>query len=308
MRTSWLDIVIVLSSGGGVRLATLSIYDYGIVQFTPATSAVPWVEPFFRGADLAAATSPPFSLAGRVALVTGSSTGLGRATARCLGLAGAAVAVNYAHDASRAEAAMAELRGAGVTGELFRGDVTNEAEIDRLFTAIEGRLGPVDIVVINATPAQPLKPIEDYDWASYQQMLDFFVKSPFLLARRALPGMKARRHGRLVNVTSEVFHLGVSPFSAYVAAKGGQTGWSRSMCRELAPFGITVNMIAPGWIPVERHATDSPADKAAYLATVPLGRWGKPEEVGWAAVYLASDEAAFVTGQTIAVNGGKTCW
>ncbi|MFM7205870.1 MAG: SDR family NAD(P)-dependent oxidoreductase [Planctomycetaceae bacterium] len=250
----------------------------------------------------------PFSLAGRVALVTGSSTGLGKATATCLGRAGAKVAVNYANDTSRAEAAVAGIRATGATAELFRADVTDEAEIDRMFTAIEGSLGPVDIVVVNATPAQPLKPIEEYGWDFYQQMLDFFVKSPYLLARRGLPGMKARGHGRLINVTSEVFHLGVAPFSAYVAAKGGQTGWSRSMCHELAPFGSTVNMIAPGWIPLERHAQDPQADKDAYLAGVPMRRWGRPDEVGWAAVYLASDEADFVTGQTIAVNGGKTCW
>jgi 3-oxoacyl-[acyl-carrier protein] reductase len=250
----------------------------------------------------------PFSLVGRVALVTGSTTGLGKATAGCLGRAGAKVAVNYAHAAGRAAEAVAELRAEGVEAELFRADVTSEAEIDGMVTAIEESLGPIDIVVVNATPAQPLKPIEDYDWDFYQQMLDFFVKSPYLLARRLLPGMKARRHGRLINITSEVFHLGVAPFSAYVAAKGGQTGWSRSMCHELAPFGITVNMIAPGWIPVERHESDPQADKDAYLASVPLGRWGRPEEVGWAAVYLASTEAAFVTGQTIAVNGGKTCW
>ena len=203
-------------------------------------------------------------------------------------------------------AALGELTAAGVTAALFKADVTSEAEIDRMFTAIEGSLGPVDIVVINATPAQPQKPIEHYDWDFYQEMLDFFVKSPYLLARRALPGMKARRHGRLVNVTSEVFHLGVSPFSAYVAAKGGQTGWSRSMCHELAPFGITVNMIAPGWIPVERHVNDPQADKDAYERLIPLGKFGVPEDVGGAVVYLASDAARFVTGQTIHVNGGMT--
>ena len=250
----------------------------------------------------------PFSLAGRVALVTGSSTGLGKAMAKCLGLAGAKVAMNFANSQPRAEAALAELTAAGITAKLFQADVTSEAEIDAMFTAIEAALGPVGIVVMNATPPQPQKPIEEYDWDFYQQMLDFFVKSPYLLARRALPGMKARGHGRLINITSEVFLLGVAPFSAYVAAKGGQTGWSRSMCHELAPCGITVNMIAPGWIPVERHKDDPQADKDAYLATIPMGRWGKPEDVGWAAAYLASDEAAFVTGQTIAVNGGKTCW
>ncbi|MBM4011628.1 MAG: SDR family oxidoreductase [Planctomycetes bacterium] len=257
---------------------------------------------------MSAARPSCFSLEGRVALVTGSSTGLGKATAICLGRAGAKVAVNYAHDSRRAEAALAEIRATGAAAELFRADVTHEAEIDTMFSAIEAELGHVDIVVINATPAQPLKTIEEYDWDFCQRMLDFFVKSPYLLARRALPGMKARQHGRLINVTSEVFHLGVAPFSAYVAAKGGQTGWSRSMCHELAPFGITVNMIAPGWIPVERHANDPQADKEAYRATVPMGRWGRPEEVGWAAVYLASNEAGFVTGQTIAVNGGRTCW
>ena len=255
-----------------------------------------------------ASSSLPFSLAGRVALVTGSSTGLGKATAECLGRAGARLAINYAHDTRRAEDVIVKLRAAGVDACLFRADVTNAAEIDEMFAAIETSLGPVDVVVVNATPAQPLKPIEEYDWDFYQQMLDYFVKSPYLLARRALPGMKARRHGRLINVTSEVFHLGVSPYSAYVAAKGGQTGWSRSMCNELAPFGITVNMISPGWIPVERHANDPLSDREDYLASVPAGRWGRPEDVGWAAVYLASDEAAFVTGQTIAVNGGKTCW
>jgi 3-oxoacyl-[acyl-carrier protein] reductase len=249
-----------------------------------------------------------FSLAGRVALVTGSSTGLGKATARCLGLAGAKVAVNYANARPRADETLAELRGDGIEADLFRADVTSESEVDAMFSAVERTLGPVDIVVVNATPVQPLKPIEEYDWAFYQQMLDFFVKSPYLLARRALPGMKDRRHGRLINITSEVFHLGVAPFSAYVAAKGGQTGWSRSMAHELAPYGITVNMVAPGWILVERHKDDPQSEKDAYLATVPMGRWGSPEEVGWAATYFASDEAAFVTGQTIAVNGGKTVW
>jgi len=252
--------------------------------------------------------SPPFSLAGRVALVTGSSTGLGRATARCLGLAGAKVALNYANVKHRADESLAELRDAGITAELFQADVTSEAEIDRMATAVEKSLGPIDILVINATPAQPQKPIEEYDWEFYQQMLDFFVKSPYLLARRVLPGMKQRRHGRLINITSEVFLLGVSPFSAYAAAKGGQVGWSRSMARELAASQITVNMIAPGWIPVERHKDDPQADKDAYLQTVPAGRWGVPDDVGWAAVYLASDEASFVTGQSIAVNGGKTVW
>ena len=190
----------------------------------------------------------------------------------------------------------------------FQQILPNAEEIDAMVTAIEQSLGPIDIAVMNATPAQPLKPIEEYDWDFYQQMLDFFIKSPYLLARRLLPGMKERKRGRLINITSETFLLGVAPFSAYVAAKGGQTGWSRSMANELAPYGITVNMVAPGWVPTERHKNDPEEDKEAYAQTVPMGRWGKPDDVGWAVTYFASDEASFVTGQTIAVNGGKTVW
>ena len=139
-------------------------------------------------------------------------------------------------------------------------------------------------------------------------MLDFFVKSPFLLAKRGLPHMKEQRTGRFINIVSEVYHRSVAPFSAYVAAKGGQIGWSRSMSRELAPFGITVNMIAPGWIPVERHADDPQEIKDEYLALIPAGRWGVPRDVADAAVYLASEESSFVTGQTLCVNGGMTPW
>jgi 3-oxoacyl-[acyl-carrier protein] reductase len=250
----------------------------------------------------------PFTLENRVALVTGSSTGLGKETAACLGRAGAKIAINYANNKKRAESTLAEFHEMGLTAELFQANVTSAEDIDSMATAIEQSLGPIDIAVLNATPAQPLKPIEEYDWDFHQQMLDFFVKSPYLLARRLLPGMKERKYGRLINITSEVFLLGVAPFSAYAAAKGGQTGWSRSMANELAPHGITVNMVAPGWVPTERHKDDSQEDKDGYIQTVPMGRWGKPDDVGWAVTYFASDEASFVTGQTIAVNGGKTVW
>jgi 3-oxoacyl-[acyl-carrier protein] reductase len=187
-------------------------------------------------------------------------------------------------------------------------DVTTEAGVDALFVAAEKHLGPVDIIVPNATCDQPHRRIEEYDWAFYQSMLDFFIKSPFLLTRRGLPAMKRARWGRIINITSEVFHRSVAPFSAYVAAKGGQIGWSRSMSQELAPAGITVNTIAPGWIPVERHEKDPQSEKDAYLSLIPVGRWGVPQDVADAAVYLASDEAGFVTGQTICVNGGMTPW
>ncbi len=155
-------------------------------------------------------------------------------------------------------------------------------------------------------PAQPLKPIEEYDWAFYQSMLDFFIKSPYLLTRACLPHMKKQKWGRIINIGSEVFARGVGNFSAYVAAKGGQCGWTRSMATELAPFGITVNLIAPGWIPVERHANDPQDEKDGYFKLIPAKRWGIPTDVAGTAIYFASNEASFVTGQTVAVNGGMT--
>lgn len=250
----------------------------------------------------------PFSLKGRVALVTGSTTGLGKAIALGLGRAGAKVVLNYQNNHQRADSALAEARQAGIEAVLVRASAIDEADVDRLFTTAEQQLGPVDIAVVNATPEQPLKPIEQYDWAFHQQMLDFFVKSPFLITRRGLPHWKRQRFGRIVNITSEVFHRSVAPFSAYVAAKGGQIGWSRSMSRELAPWGVTVNMVAPGWIPVERHEKDPQEAKDAYFELIPAGRWGVPDDVAGAVVYLASDEASFVTGQTLCVNGGMTPW
>jgi len=249
-----------------------------------------------------------FSLSGRVAIVTGNSTGLGKAIGLRLGKAGAKVPVNYAHNKARAERTLAEYKAAGIETLFVRADVTTQDGVETLFSNAEVELGNVDIIVPNATCEQPLKPIEQYDWDTYQRMIDFFIKSPFLLAKRGLPKMKAKGWGRIVNITSEVFHRSVSSYSAYVAAKGGQIGWSRSMARELAPFGITVNMVAPGWISVERRAHEPQQWKDDYFASIPARRWGLPQDVADAVLYLASDEASFVTGQTLCVNGGLTPW
>ncbi|MEZ5967288.1 MAG: 3-oxoacyl-ACP reductase family protein [Planctomycetota bacterium] len=248
----------------------------------------------------------PFSLSGRVALVTGSSKGLGKAMVMALGQAGAKVAINYAHGKEKAEDTFAEFKSKGYQGCLVRADVTDAADVDNMVAEIAHALGPVDIVVPNATCDQPQKPIESYDWPFYQSMLDFFVKSPFLLARACLPHMKSKRWGRIINIGSEVFRRGVPNFSAYVAAKGAQEGWTRSMANELAPWNITVNIVSPGWIPVERHEKDPQALKDGYRALIPMQRWGVPDDVAGAIVFLASDAASFVTGQSFAINGGMT--
>ncbi len=247
-----------------------------------------------------------FSLCGRVALITGSTTGLGKAMAMAIGAAGARVAMNYANNSDRAERTFAEFQSEGYEGKLFRASVIDEADVNRLTREVTDHLGPIDILVLNATPAQPQLPIEEYDWDFYQCMLDYFVKSPFLLTRATLSHMKKRRWGRIINIGSEVFQIGRPNFSAYVAAKGAQNGWTRSMSTELAPFGITVNMISPGWIPVERHENDPVEQKTAYLATVPAGRWGVPDDLGGIVTLLAGDGSSFISGQNICVNGGLT--
>lgn len=247
-----------------------------------------------------------FDLTGKVALITGSTTGLGKAMAMALGAAGAKVAINYANNQERAEKTYAEFQAAGNEGALFRASVIDEAEVNRLVNDIESTLGPVDILVINATPDQPLKPIEEYDWDFYQSMLDFFIKSPYLLTRAVLPHMKAQRWGRIINIGSEVFQRGVGNFTAYCAAKGGQNGFTRSLATELAPWEITVNMISPGWIPVERHENDPQELKDGYLAGLPMQRWGVPKEVADTVVFFASKEASYISGQNVCVNGAHT--
>lgn len=248
------------------------------------------------------------TLKDHVALITGSTTGLGYGIAKVLGLAGAKVVMNYYNDEERANRAFSEFQSLGCEGILVRGNAIDENSVQKIVEEGESKFGEIDIVVPNATPDQPLKPIEEYDWEFYQQMINFFVKSPYLLTRATIGKMKQKQWGRIINISSEVYQLSVSPFSAYVSAKGGQIGWTRSMSKELAPFGITVNTVNPGWIPTERHNDDPQEDKDAYLEKIPAGRWGVPEDVGEAVAYFASEEASFITGQTICVNGGNSPW
>lgn len=248
------------------------------------------------------------SLEGKVALVTGSTKGLGRQTALTLGRAGAKVAVNYFRDKATAEASFAAFRSEGCDGILIRADVSSENEVNELVKSIERQIGSVDILVVNATPDIPEKPIEEYTLQDYQIMIDFFIISPYLLTRAVLGAMKNKKWGRIINIGSEVFEDSRANFSAYTAAKGGQKGWTRSMATELAPFGITVNLISPGWIPVDRHKDVPQEEKDAYLKTIPAGRWGIPDDIADAVLYFSSEQTSFVTGQTLCINGGRTPW
>jgi 3-oxoacyl-[acyl-carrier protein] reductase len=242
---------------------------------------------------------------GRVALVTGSTRGLGAAIARRLAADGLRVAVNGVRGDGGGDDVVAAIRAEGGVAELAEGDVTDEGEIADLVAVIEDRFGPVEVLVINATGPQPDAAIEDTGWDEHAAELDFFVKSPVLMGQAVLPTMRAACFGRIVQIDSEVADRPPPGRSAYATAKAAQIGLARSWARELAPFGITVNCVAPGFVPVERHAGVAGEVLERYLATVPMGRFGGVEDVAHAVSFFASDAAGFITGQRLVVDGGR---
>jgi 3-oxoacyl-[acyl-carrier protein] reductase len=241
-----------------------------------------------------------------VALVTGASRGLGATIARHLAAQGWAVAVNYRSGAEAAQQVVTGIRARGGVAEAFAADVTAEDQISQLVTQVTTGLGPVDVLVTNATGPQPDVALEDLTWQAHLDQLLFFVKSPTLLLQAVLPAMKARQRGRVIQIGSDIVDRALPGRSAYVAAKAAQLGLTRSWARELGPFAITVNLVAPGWIPVERHADIPSADRQQYAAEVPLRRIGTPDDVAATVCFLASDAASFITGEQISVNGGHT--
>lgn len=246
------------------------------------------------------------SLSGHVALVTGASRGLGASIASKLAAAGAKVVVNYFASPEKAEKLVASIKQNGGQAIALAGDARCEKDIQRMVSETEKAFGPIDILVPNGTGPQPFIKIEDLTWQACLDQLEFFVKSPLLLLQATLPAMKKKRWGRVINIGSEVFEKGVPEFSQYVAAKGAQLGLTRSWAMELAKYNITVNLVAPGWIPTERHASDPQELKDQYAKAVPMGHMGVPDDVGEAVAFLASDAAKFITGQKLSVNGGNT--
>ncbi len=240
------------------------------------------------------------------ALVTGASRGLGAQIARRLGADGFAVAVNYRSDADGARRVAADIEAAGGRALACAADVTSESDVRAMVDLVTERLGPVRVVVANATGPQPAAPAAEVTWQQHLDQLTYFVKSPTLLMQAALAGMRELGGGRFIHIGSDSFERALPGASAYNAAKGAQIGLARTWARELGPYGITVNVVAPGWIPVERHGEITAENSAGYVRDVPLGRLGRPEDIADVVSFVASDAARFVTGERITVNGGHT--
>jgi 3-oxoacyl-[acyl-carrier protein] reductase len=240
------------------------------------------------------------------ALVSGASRGLGAHIARRLAADGRPVAVNYRTDRDGAARVVNHIVAAGGRAAAFRADVTDEDEVRAMAAAVEESLGPVQVVVANATGPQPTLPAEQVTWADQLDQLRFFVKSPTLLMQATLPAMKRLGGGRIIHIGSDSFERALPGTSAYNAAKGAQIGLARTWARELGPYGVTVNVVAPGWIPVERHGEVTAENSARYVAEVPLRRLGTPQEIADVVAFVASEAARFVTGERITVNGGHT--
>jgi 3-oxoacyl-[acyl-carrier protein] reductase len=238
-------------------------------------------------------------LDGKVAMVTGSTRGIGRAIADALAEAGAKVAV-IGRDAARAEQAAGEI-GHGARG--FACDVASEEAVNAAVAAIEKDLGAIDILVNNAgvTKDNVFLRLQDADW---DLVLEANLKGAFRTIRAASRGMMKKRWGRIINISSVVGLIGNKGQANYAASKAGLLGLTKSIARELASRGITVNAIAPGYIETDMTATLTAEQRDALAKQIPLERLGKPEDVAQAVLFLASDGASYITGQVLVVDGG----
>jgi len=245
-------------------------------------------------------------LAGRVALVTGASRGIGRAVALALGAAGAAVAC-CARSAEQVEATAAAVSGNGGRARGFRLDVTRRNEIDTVVADIGAALGPIDILVNNAGITLDKRSVEvtDEEW---DDVLATNLTSMFVLARAVAPGMMERGRGKIINIGSMYGKIGVPRYAAYCASKAAAEALTRSLAVEWARHGIQVNCLAPGYVntDIPREAMADEKLRTLFLSRVPARRIGEPEEVATLAVYLASAASDFMTGQTVYLDGGQT--
>jgi NAD(P)-dependent dehydrogenase (short-subunit alcohol dehydrogenase family) len=244
------------------------------------------------------------SLNGKTALITGASKGLGKAMALALSQAGATIAL-VSRDETKLQAVKQEIEDSGGRADVFIADVKDEQQVERLEAEVSKRLGKIQILVNNAG-INLRKNLIDFSLSEWQSVVDTNLTSVFLMCRKFVPHMRGTGYGRILNMSSIMSHVSLPQRSAYSASKAALLGLIRALALELAPEGITVNGISPGPFGTEMNESlmQDPEANAQFLANLPVGRWGKVEEIGGLASYLCSEAAGFITGTDILIDGG----
>ncbi len=246
-------------------------------------------------------------LANKIALVTGASRGIGRAIAIELAREGADVVVNFNQSEEKAEEVAHAIETIGRRGLAIKADVSRTDQIEAMRKQVLKEFGGVQVLVNNAGVHHHLKSWE-IDETEWRRVLGVNIGGVFLCSRMFSPEMRENKWGRIINISSIIAFTGTDHEAHYGASKSAVVGLTKSLALELAPYNITVNAIAPGWIETDMTATATVEEKKKALELIPLRRMGEPEDIAHAAVFLASERASFITGQTIHVNGGEVMY